>query len=140
MKKYLKILAAAILILLFAVISYSQAPSNAAKNDQPKKTVEQRTKSMVDEMTKVATLSTEEISKITPFVTEFQKQKDADEESSKGNKDKLSTSRKVRMDKLSAQVKGILTPEQYNKLQDYWKNKRNSAPNTQATQKNSKTN
>ena len=129
MKKYFKTLVIATFALLFVAKSYSQNASNASSPQQPKKTIEQRTNSMVDEMTKVATLTPNEVSQITPFVTEFQKQKDADQEANKGNKEKLSSARKARIDKLSAQVKNIVTPDQYTKLQDYFKNKQNSKGN-----------
>ena len=135
MKKYFKTLLIATLAILFVAKSYSQNTTNATSPHQPSKTVEQRTTSMVDEMTKAATLTSDEVSKITPFVTEFQKQRDADQESFKGNKDKLSVARKARADKLSAQVKNIVTPDQYSKLQDYWKNKNNRVPNNQSTKK-----
>jgi long-subunit acyl-CoA synthetase (AMP-forming) len=135
MKKYLTIIVVAAFSMLFVAKSYSQNSSNAAASDQPKKTVEQRTTSMVDEMTKAAALTPDEVSKITPFVTEFQKQKDVDQETNKGNKEKLATARKVRTDKLSAQVKDIVTPDQYAKLQDYWKNKNNRVPGNQPATK-----
>ncbi|MGD0710020.1 MAG: hypothetical protein ABR968_02455 [Bacteroidales bacterium] len=130
MKKYFKILVIATFTMLFVAKSYSQNTSNATSpQQQPKKTVEQRTTSMVDEMTKAAALTSDEVSKITPFVTEFQKQKDADQEANKDNKEKLSSARKARIDKLSAQVKNIVTPDQYVKLQDYLKNKQNNRGN-----------
>lgn len=129
MKKYFKTLAMATFAMLFVAKTYSQNTSNATSPEQPKKTVEQRTASLMDEMTKVASLTPDEISKITPFVTEFQKQKDADQEANKGKKDKLLAARKARIDKLSAQVKNIVTPDQYTKLQDYLKNKQNNKGN-----------
>ena len=129
MKKYFKTLGIATFALLFVAKSYSQNTSNAASSEQPKKTIEQRTTNMMSEMTKTAALTPDEVSKITPFVTEFQKQKDIDQEANKGNKEKLSAARKARQDKLSEQVKGIVSPEQYTKLQDYFKNKQNSRGN-----------
>jgi hypothetical protein len=126
MKKYFKILAIATFALSFVAKSYSQ---NTSSQEQPKKTIEQRTAHLMDDMTKIATLTSDEVTKITPFVTEFQKQKDADQEAYKGNKEKLATARKTREDKLSAQVKSIVTPEQFTKLDDYWKNKQNNGNN-----------
>ncbi len=135
MKKYLNFLAIATFTLLFVARSNAQTSSNAATSVQPKKTVEERTANLVGEMTKIAALTPDEISKITPIVSEFQKQKDADQTSFKGNKEKLAAARKLRADKLSSQVKVIVTPEQYTKLQDHWKNKPNRVPNTQSTKK-----
>jgi len=137
MKKYFKILVIATFALSFVAKSYSQTTSKSTTNEteKPKMTIEQRTTSIVDEMTKAATLTPDEISKITPLVTEFLKQKDADDENNKGNKEKLSSARKARMDKLSTQVKGIVTPDQYTKLQNYWKNKNNRASGEKTTTK-----
>lgn len=126
MKKYFKALVIAAFAMLFVAKTYSQS---ASKPEQPKKTVEQRTTNMVDEMTKAATLTQDEVTKITPFVTEFQKQKDADQEANKGDKEKLSSARKARQDKLSAEVKGVVTPDQYTKLEEYFKNKQNNRGN-----------
>ena len=126
MKKYFKILAIATLAMLFVVKSYSQNTSNSTSPDQPKKTVEQRTASMMDEMTKDLTLTSDEVTKITPFATQFQKQQDADRASYKGNNEKLASAKKARIDKLSTQLKDILTPDQYAKFQDYLKNQNNN--------------
>jgi hypothetical protein len=126
MKKYLKALVIATFAMLFVAKTYSQSASHP---EQPKKTVEQRTANMVDEMTKAATLTQDEVSKITPFVTEFQKQRDVDMEANKGDKEKLSAARKARIDKLSSEVKGVVTADQYTQLQDYLKNKENNRGN-----------
>jgi hypothetical protein len=135
MKKYIKILAIATFLLLFVAISIAQNSTNVAPSVQPRKTVEVKTSNLVGEMTKVAALTPDEISKITPIVSEFQKQKRADKVSFKGNKEKLAAARKLRIDNLSSQLKVIVTPDQYTKLQDHWKNKTNRVPTAQSTKK-----
>jgi hypothetical protein len=137
MKKYFKILVIATFALSFVVKSYAQTTTKSTntETEKPKMTIDERTTKMVDEMNKVATLSADQISKITPFVTEFQKQKDVDQETNKGDKEKLAAARTARMDKLSAEVKNVVTSDQYTKLQEYWKNKNNRASGNKDTNK-----
>lgn len=102
--------------------SFAQTDSSTTKIPQTK-TVEKQTADLVAEMTKVATLTTEQIEKITPFITEFFKQKETDLTENAGNNEKLLAAAKARKENLVKNLKTILTEEQLNTLIQYFNNK-----------------
>lgn len=115
--------------------SFAQTVSST-KDTTKTKTVEQQTADLVAEMTKVATLTTEQVEKITPFVTELIKQKETDLAENAGNNEKLTATAKARKENLIKNLKTVLTEEQINTLLQYYqdKGKKNSENETKTTE------
>lgn len=122
MKNLFKLLLAGTFLFTFAAKSFSQK-SDSSTTSKVQLTTEEKAVRAVNEMTKIATLSEDQITQIKPIVLEFFKQKEIDDAQFKGNEDALATAKKNRLSAYSIKIKAIVTDEQYTKLTDYLNNK-----------------
>lgn len=129
MKNKMKYFLSGMLVMFLFTTSIAQTVDKTA-------TVEQKTATIVDEMTKAGSLTTDQVSLVTPFVTEFFKQKEIDDAEHAGNSEQLQLAKKNRRDVLFSQLKTVLSEQQLYDLKLYWekaKNK-NKEENTNVTE------
>lgn len=122
MKKTVKFFLTGMFLMFFFGNSFAQDNSTAT-TASTKPTIEQQTATLVAEMTTVATLSTEQADKITPFVTEFFAQGEKDKTEYVDSKEKQMVSARERKANLITNLKTVLTVEQLNTLEQFYANK-----------------
>jgi len=109
-----KFISLCVLIVIVISFSYSYAQDQGTK---PKKTPEERAAMITDRMKKGLELTEEQYSSVYNIVLEAQKQRD--EEIAK--REELKKAAKERFEKTEASLKEVLSPDQFNKLQEYKK-------------------
>jgi len=111
---------------MFTIVtrSFSQTTTTSKSSEQTTLTAEQRAVKLVDEMKTVTPLSDDQISKISPFVIAFFKQKDADVAQYKGHEDAMEKAKETRKVTLQNNLKTVLTEEQFTKIINYFENKK----------------
>jgi len=125
--KTVKILSLTLLMSVFCVsmtfaqqqqerkaIPQKEQKSAPQKGQQAKATAEERASKQVDTMKKSLNLSNDQTTKLQAVQTQFIKDQDQARASKTGNQQDL----KAKRDAYDAQVKSILTPDQYQKYQD----------------------
>lgn len=118
MKNILKLLLAGTFLFTFAVKSFSQTTANTNPS-QTTVTTEEKANRIAMEMAKVATLSADQVTQITPFIIELLKQKDIDVVQYKGNETALATAKATRQATCDAKIKAVVTDVQYAKIKEY---------------------
>ena len=105
-----------ILTLLVFVISFSYSYAQDQET-KPKKTPEERASMITNRMKKGLELTDEQYGSVYNIILEAQKQRD--EEIAK--REELKKAAKERFEKTEAGLKEVLTPDQFNKLQEHKK-------------------
>ncbi|MFH0867407.1 MAG: hypothetical protein V1904_14535, partial [Bacteroidota bacterium] len=100
--------------------AFTQTVITASTSTQSNATAEQKTASAIEEMTKIAALTSEQIEKVTPFVTEFFKQKEIDQADNKGNAELLKVAATKRREILINNLNTVLSAEQMELLKQHW--------------------
>ena len=114
----------------FFTNSFSQTAANTRTTEQTKPTVEQRATKLVEEIKTVTTLTDDQATKITAFAVDFFKQKDADDIQNKGKEEALAKARQTRKTTFQANIKTVLTEEQFIKVKNYLDNKKKEESRT----------
>ena len=130
MKKLFRILLAGTFMFTFFTNSFSQTAANTRTTEQTKPTVEQRATKLVEEIKTVTTLTDDQATKITAFAVDFFKQKDADDIQNKGKEEALAKARQTRKTTFQANIKTVLTEEQFIKVKNYLDNKKKEESRT----------
>jgi periplasmic protein CpxP/Spy len=96
------------LLVLFtvAITSVNMMAQEPQDNNGPKRTPEERAAKMTERMTKELVLTTDQQTKMKVLILKHEQEREA-----------RMKEEKVRMDKKDAEIKAILTPEQYFKFQ-----------------------
>lgn len=100
--------------------AFTQTVTTTSSSTQSTTTVEQKTTNAINEMTKVATLTSEQVEKVTPFVTEFFKQKEIDQANNKNNAELLKAAANKRKETLINDLKTVLSADQIELLKKHW--------------------
>jgi len=111
--KTVKILSLTLLMsVLFAGMTFAQ--QQGQKTPRVKATPEERAAKRVEMMKQSLNLTPDQVTKLQSVQTEFAKNQDQAQAAKKGNQQDM----KAKREAYDAQVKSILTPEQYQKYQD----------------------
>ncbi|HXB13408.1 MAG TPA: hypothetical protein VNZ45_15580 [Bacteroidia bacterium] len=90
-------------------------------NAQDAPTQDQQTTKMLDNITKVCSLTSDQATKATPAVKQFIASKEADKAKYAGDKAQLKTAMKADRQALVTNLKPVLSADQIQKLEDHWK-------------------
>lgn len=124
-----------IFLLFLLGNAFAQTVTRPASSTQTTTTVEQKTSSVVDEMTKVASLTTDQIEKVTQFVSELLKQKDIDLAQNKDNAELLKAAANKRKETLVNNLKTVLSADQVELLKQHWEKKSEKSVSTETQTK-----
>jgi len=115
--KTVKFLSLTLLLSVFcAGMTLAQQPG--PRSGKVKATPEERGAKHVERMEKSLELTPEQVAKLRDLHSQFAKDREQDRVAAKENRQDM----KAKMDAYDAQLKSILTPEQYQKYQDQRKN------------------
>jgi hypothetical protein len=119
-----------LLILSFMVVKTGVSLAQDKATNKTK-SVEERTDNIMKELSAKLTLTADQTPKIKALVTQSLKDRDADRETYKDNKEKLAVAKKERETKTDAEVKEILTKDQYKTYLE-WKKEKAAAKDNRA--------
>ena len=130
MKKLFRMLMLGTFMFTLYTNSFSQTATNTKQTEQTTQTAEQKATKLVDEIKTVTTLTDDQATKITAFAINFFKQKDADDIQNKGKEEALAKARQTRKTTFQANIKTVLTEEQFIKVKNYLDNKKKEESRT----------
>jgi hypothetical protein len=117
--KTVKILSMTLLMSILCVgMAFAQQQAKGQQAPRAKATPEERAAKQVERMQKTYNLSSEQVNRLKAVQTQFAKEQEQTTAGVKGNREDM----KAKAEAYDAQVKSILTPEQYQKYQDDRKN------------------
>lgn len=121
MKKVLAIVSIMLFAFNFQVFAQTQTTENTTKT---KLTVQERTDKLITEMTTELTLTSDQVTLVTPVIYNAIQQRDLDKLTYAGNSEMLVSTRKQLISDTSQKLKQILSEDQMARLSKYWGSKK----------------